>query len=108
MIVRPALQLDARQIDEVLLTATQTLMGVALILGLRFHRYAAWALLGLFLVQFPINSTEGRLMLCGIYIVLAIAGMIVNRDHILATLTAPFTDRAQMTRHSREAAPAFD
>src|SRR5208283_3309466 len=51
----PSLALDSRQIEEVLLTATQTLMGVALILALRFHRSAAWALLGLFVVQFPIN-----------------------------------------------------
>lgn len=99
----PALQLDARQIDEVLLTATQTLMGVALILTLRFHRYTAWALLGLFLVQFPINSTEGRLVLSGVYATLAIAGFIVNRRHMLATLTAPFADRLQ--RHARRGDP---
>ena len=43
-----SLALDPRQVEEVLLTATQTLMGVALILGLRFHRATAWALLVLF------------------------------------------------------------
>ena len=52
------LALDGRQIEEVLLTATQTMMGVALILALRFHRYTAWALLALFAVQFPITSTR--------------------------------------------------
>src|SRR5580693_2351028 len=50
-----SLVLDSRQIEEVLLTATQTLMGVALILALRFQRAAAWALLGLFVIQFPIS-----------------------------------------------------
>ncbi|GAC1410863.1 MAG: hypothetical protein NVSMB60_32570 [Mycobacterium sp.] len=45
--------------EEVLLTATQTMMDVALILALRFHRYTAWALLALFAVQFPITSTAG-------------------------------------------------
>src|ERR1700712_1424966 len=53
-----ALVLDGRQVEEVLLTATQTMMGVAMILALRFHRHTAWALLALFMVQFPITSTE--------------------------------------------------
>jgi cation:H+ antiporter len=103
----PALQLDARQVDEVLLTATQTLMGVALILALRFHGYAAWALLGLFVVQFPINSADGRLVLSGVYVALAIAGFIVNRRHMVATLTAPFGGHPQ--RHTRrgDPCPAF-
>jgi cation:H+ antiporter len=86
----PALVLDGRQIEEMLLTATQTLMGIALILALRFHRFSAWALLALFVVQFPITSTTGRLTLCGIYAVIALAALIVNRRHILPTLSAPF------------------
>jgi cation:H+ antiporter len=93
-----SLVLDARQIEEVLLTATQTLMGVALILALRFRGTAAWALLVLFIVQFPIVTTQGRLVLCGIYTVVAIAGLIVNRRYLLATVRAPFVGRA--IRHS--------
>lgn len=85
-----SLVLDARQVEETLLTATQTMMGVALILALRFHRATAWALLALFVVQFPITSTHGRLILCGVYGVLAITGLIVNRHHILATIRSPF------------------
>ncbi len=87
-----ALVLDGRQIEEMLLTATQTMMGVALILSLRFHRYTAWALLVLFLVQFPITSTTGRLVLCGVYAALAVLGVVTNRRHIWATLRAPFVD----------------
>jgi cation:H+ antiporter len=90
--------LDSRQIEEVLLTATQTMMGVALILALRFHRAAAWALLGLFVVQFPIASTQGRLLLCGVYTVVAIAGLIVNRRYLAATIRAPFVGKT--IRHS--------
>lgn len=86
------LMLDGRQIEEMLLTATQTLMGVALILALRFHRYTAWALLALFLVQFPVNSTEGRSALCGIYAAVAVGALIVHRRDLLATLRAPFAD----------------
>jgi cation:H+ antiporter len=73
-------------------------MGVALILALRFHRATAWALLGLFVVQFPITSTHGRLLLCGIYTAVAIAGLIINRRHLAATFQAPFLGTA--IRHS--------
>lgn len=85
-----ALVLDGRQIEEMLLTAAQTLMGVALVLALRFHRYTAWALLALFVVQFPVASTEGRLALSGVYAVLAIGALLVNRRHVLPTVGAPF------------------
>ena len=93
-----SLVLDSRQIEEVLLTATQTLMGVALILGLRFNRAAACALLALFIVQFPLASTQARLVLCGVYTAIAIAGLIINRRHLAATVQAPFVGRA--IRHS--------
>jgi cation:H+ antiporter len=92
------LYLDSRQVEEVLLTATQTMMGVALILALRFHRATAYALLGLFVVQFPIVSTQGRLVLCGVYTAVAIVGLIINRRHVVATVRAPFFGTA--IRHS--------
>jgi cation:H+ antiporter len=95
-----SLVLDGRQIEEVLLTATQTMMGIALILSLRFHRYTAWGLLALFVVQFPITSTHGRLILCGVYAALAVAGLIVNRKHLLPTLRAPFASEAVAERDS--------
>jgi cation:H+ antiporter len=93
-----SLQLDSRQVEEVLLTATQTMMGVALILALRFNRFAACALLGLFIVQFPIFSTQGRLLLCAVYVAVAVVGLVVNRRHVVATLRAPFFGTA--IRHS--------
>lgn len=93
-----SLYLDSRQVEEMLLTATQTMMGVALILALRFHRGAALMLLGLFVVQFPIASTQGRLLLCGVYAVLALVALIRNRQHVAATFRAPFLGTA--VRHS--------
>ncbi len=93
-----ALALDPRQVEEVLLTATQTLMGVALILGLRFQRATAWALLVLFLAQFPINTTHGRLLLCGVYTAAAIVGLVINRRHLTPAIRAPF--RGTAVRHS--------
>jgi cation:H+ antiporter len=102
-----SLVLDARQTEEVLLTAAQTLMGVALILGLRFRRAAAWALLVLFVAQFPIATTQGRLLLCGIYTAVAIAGLIINRRHLAATIRAPFVGTAiRHSGHPHEAAEA--
>ncbi len=89
-----ALPLDARQVEEMLLTATQTLMGIALIFALRFSRGSAWLLLALFVVQFPITSTGGRLILSGIYGAVALAAFVVHRRHLLATLAAPWRGTA--------------
>jgi cation:H+ antiporter len=89
-----SLVLDARQVEEVLLTATQTLMGVAVILALRFSRRSAWTLLGLFIVQFPLTSTTERLVLCGVYAAIAVGGLVVNRRHVAATVRAPFLGTA--------------
>jgi cation:H+ antiporter len=90
-----SLQLDGRQIEEIVLTAMQTVMGVALVLGLRFHRWAAWALLGLFVVQFPITSTEGRVLLSGAYAAVAVVALVCNRQQLAPTLLAPFAGRAK-------------
>jgi cation:H+ antiporter len=90
-----SMQLDGRQIEEIVLTAAQTLMGVTLLLGLQFQRWAAWALLGLFLVQFPITSTEGRLALSAAYATVAAVALVRNRRQLLPTLSAPFAGRAK-------------
>jgi cation:H+ antiporter len=91
-----SLQLDGRQIEEMVLTAMQTLMGVALLLGLRFHRWAAWVLLGLFVVQFAITSTEGRVFLSVAYAAVAAVALVCNRRHLAPTLLAPFAGRAKV------------
>jgi cation:H+ antiporter len=90
-----SLQLDGRQVEEIVLTAMQTVMGVALVLGLRFHRWGAWALLGLFIVQFPITSTDGRALLSGAYAAVAVAALVCNRRQLVPTLLAPFAGRAK-------------
>ncbi|OCB52886.1 sodium:proton exchanger [Mycobacterium malmoense] len=93
-----SLQLDPRQVEEVLLTATQTMMGVALLLALRFQRGAACTLLALFVVQFPIATTHGRLLLCGVYTAVAAVALIRQRRNLPATVRAPFFGTA--IRHS--------
>ena len=88
-----ALVLDSRQIEEVLLTATQTLMGVAILLNLRFQRWAAWTLFGLFAVQFVIPGTHGRYIISAIYAAVAVALVLVHRRRLMLTLAAPFRRR---------------
>jgi cation:H+ antiporter len=90
-----AMHLDGRQIEEIVLTAAQTLMGVTLLLGLRFQRWTAWALLILFVVQFPLTSTQGRLALSGVYAAIAVVALVRYRRELPATLAAPFGGRAK-------------
>ncbi|GAA1545309.1 sodium:proton exchanger [Kribbella lupini] len=86
----PALQLDGRQVEEFLLTATQTMLGIAILLALRFPRWAAWTLLGLFAVQFAVPGQTGRYVISAVYAVLAIAAFVHHRREIVPTLTGPF------------------
>ncbi len=85
-----ALVLDARQVEEFLLTATQTVLGVAALLALRFPRWLAFTLLGLFALQFVFPGQQARYVLCVVYAVLAVGALVRNRHHILPTLAAPF------------------
>ncbi|GAB3301031.1 sodium:proton exchanger [Epidermidibacterium keratini] len=85
-----SLPLDARQVEEFTLTATQTLMGVAIILALRFHWLSAIGLAALFALQFVITDTTGRYVLSAIQTVIAIGFLIAHRRDILPTLAAPF------------------
>ncbi|MEV7973742.1 sodium:proton exchanger [Cellulomonas sp. NPDC089187] len=98
-----ALVLDTRQTEEMLLTAAQTLMGVAILLSLRFWRWSAWTLLALFAVQFVVTGTTGRFILSGIYLVIAAVVMAVHRRQLLPTLIAPF--RRQGAEPARDDRP---
>ena len=90
-----SLVLDGRQVEEFVLTIAQTVMGIAVLVSLRFPRWAAWTLLALFAVQFGVPGTEGRLVLSAVYVTLAAVALVVNRRSVLPTLAAPFrrTDR---------------
>lgn len=102
-----SLALDARQVEEFVLTATQTLLGVAIILALRFHLTAAIGLAALFAVQFFVTDTSGRYVLSAIHTVLAIGFLISHRHDILPTLSAPFR-RALPARREPEPAPHLE
>src|SRR5699024_1477773 len=83
------LPLDGRQIEEFALTATQSLLGVALILSLRFHWAAALGLAGLFGLQFIVTDAAVASALCALHAGLALAVLIVHRRDIPPTLRAP-------------------
>ncbi|HEX5288416.1 MAG TPA: hypothetical protein VFX25_06080, partial [Streptosporangiaceae bacterium] len=76
--------------EEFLLTAGQTLLGVAALLTLRFPRWLAFTLLGLFAVQYALPGQGARYLLCAIYGAIALVALIRNRRYILPTLAAPF------------------
>jgi len=85
-----ALPMDGRQVEEFVLTATQTLLGVAMLIGLRFSGRWAAALFVLFAASFVFTSTEARWIVSAIYAVLALA-LFARRAALLPrTFAAPF------------------
>ncbi|QNE36316.1 sodium:proton exchanger [Leifsonia shinshuensis] len=85
-----ALPLDARQTEEFVLTATQTLLGVAVLLSLRFGWRWAVALFVLFAATFVFPSTEARWIVSGGYALLAIVLFAVRGRALGRALAAPF------------------
>ncbi|MBH1937435.1 hypothetical protein I5Q34_24730 [Streptomyces sp. AV19] len=67
-----SLPLVERQVDEVLLTAAQTVLAVVLLLDLRFLLWKAGLLLVLFAVQFVLPGVGARIVLSWVYLGLAL------------------------------------
>jgi cation:H+ antiporter len=82
------LPLDDRQSSEVTLTLAQTLLGVMLLLPLRVPRWVAGLLLGLFLLQFAVTGSAGRLVLSGAYLLLTLFALLRNRNLLVPTFRA--------------------
>lgn len=80
-----ALPLDERQLEEVLLTAAQSLFALAVIIDRRVNVYEAIGLLVLFLIQFALPSVHARIMLSIAYIAIAIPYLIIHRKRIVET-----------------------
>ena len=99
------LALDTRQVEEFTLTASQTLLGIAILLSLRFHRASAIALAALFALQFVITGTHGRYVLAAAHTVIALAVFIVHRRHILPTLAALWRPTSSTDNHPDPRAP---
>ena len=85
-----ALPMDFRQVEEFTLTAGQTLLGIALLLGLRLGARGAILLFALFAVTFVLPQPEIRFVLAVAYLVLALAIFVARRKLIWAALSEPF------------------
>jgi cation:H+ antiporter len=110
-----ALPLDGRQVEEITLTAAQSLFAVAVLLSLSLSRIEAVALFGLFAVQLPFESTTVRYLISLLYMLLTLA-MIARQRHDLGALwrwwragrpteavVAPLADTPSGERRSRRA-----
>lgn len=82
------LPLDARQVEEFWLTSAQALMGFAMLSKLSLRRWEALALLGLFAIQFPFRHPHARLILAGIYFVVAAVLLMVHRRKLRPMIQA--------------------
>ncbi|MFK3668746.1 sodium:proton exchanger [Leifsonia aquatica] len=90
-----ALPMDGRQVEEFVLTATQTLLGVAMLLSLRFAGRWATALFVLFAATFVFTGTEARWIVSGVYAALAIVLFAIQWRTLWPTLRAPFARSAE-------------
>ncbi|MGH2712077.1 MAG: sodium:calcium antiporter, partial [Actinomycetota bacterium] len=74
------LQMDDRQVEEVFLTAAQSLFAVAVIANMSISRGEAVVLLVLFLGQFGFEDSTIRYVFAITYIVLAVGILAVRSD----------------------------
>ncbi len=76
------LPLDDRQVEEVLLTAAQSAFAVAVLVSLSLGRWEAILLFALFAVQLAIPNEQIRMVIAGIYIILAVVILVLQRSDI--------------------------
>lgn len=74
-----SLPLDSRQVEEVLLTAAQTVLGLAMLIDLYFKRWEAGLLFGLFAVQFVLPGETARMWLSLVYLAIGFSVLIARR-----------------------------
>ena len=90
-----SLPLDSRQTEEVLLTAAQTVLGLALLIDLSLRRSEAALLFLLFALQFALPDEHARLLLSWVYLAIGFT-LLIQRNQDLglavrATVAAPRT-----------------
>ncbi len=90
-----SLGLDGRQREEFLLTAAQTVLGLAMLLNLEFSLKEAGLLFGLFAIQFFFPQTEVRLGFAALYLVVAAVILLRERDQVRQILGGIRRSRAR-------------
>ncbi|MFG1857906.1 hypothetical protein ACGFJT_39145 [Actinomadura geliboluensis] len=86
-----SLPLGSRQTEEVLLTAAQTVLGLALLIDLVIKRWEAaalFALFALFAVQFILPDETARLVLSGVYLAIGFSVLIQRHRDLGAAMSA--------------------
>jgi cation:H+ antiporter len=76
------LPLDGRQVEELLLTATQALLATAVLARLTLRTRDAVLLLAMFALQLAFPGREVRLGFAALYAVIAVAILIARRDEL--------------------------
>lgn len=76
------LPLDARQEEELFLTAAQSLFAVVLISRLNLTWWGALTLLVLFVLQFAIPTVTARIVIAWVYIALALLLLLIRRTSL--------------------------
>ncbi len=85
-----AIPMDARQVEEFVLTAAQTLLGIGILLTLRFSGRWASALFVLFALTFVFTGQEARYIVSAVYAAIALVLFGIRWRQIGPTLRAPF------------------
>lgn len=99
------LPLDARQQEELFLTAAQSAFAVAVMTSLSLSRREATLLLGLFLVQFLVPRTEVRLAMAGLYMLLTVWIVVRERHQVRGIFTIARAIWNERVRDARAAIP---
>jgi len=103
-----SLGLDARQTEEFILTAAQTVLGFAVLINLRFGWREAIALVALFFLQFPFPQTTVRLGFSAAYIAMALFLLISQRRSLPAIWMYVFSKKARTGAQAAAEAPPAD
>jgi cation:H+ antiporter len=91
------IELDARQTEEFILTAAQTVLGFAVLANLRFRTREALVLLVLFLLQFPFPQTTVRIGFSIAYGVIAVVLLYFQRRSVKPIFTEVFKSGKKRT-----------
>jgi cation:H+ antiporter len=84
-----SLPLDGRQTEEVLLTAAQSLFAVAILVTLFLSARVSLVLLVMFLTQLFVPETTFRLAFSGLYLAVAAAFLVGNRERLRSMVRLP-------------------
>ena len=88
-----AMPMDPRQVEEFTLTAAQTLLGISILLCMKFSGRWATVLFLLFTTTFIFTSTEARYLVAAGYTVLAVVLLVAHRRAIWPTVKMAVTGK---------------